>query len=35
MALTTDSFICSKHLEEKDFVYYTNDKNNPSKRKLE
>ena len=28
-SMITESFICSKHFEESDFVYHTNDTNNP------
>ena len=33
--MATQSFICSKHFEEGDFVYHTNDTNNRRKRKLQ
>ena len=33
--MTTESFTCSKHFEESDFVYHTNDTNNRRKRKLQ
>ena len=34
-SMTTKSFICSKHFEESDFVYHTNDTNDNRKRKLQ
>ena len=34
-SMTTQSFICSKHFEENDFVYHTNDRNNRRKQKLQ
>ena len=33
--MTTESFSCSKHFEESDFVYHTNDTKNRRKQKLQ
>ena len=34
-SMVAESFLCSKHFEESDFVYHTNDTNCRTKRKLQ
>ena len=34
-SMVAESFLCSKHFEESDFVYHTNDRNCRRKRKLQ